>query len=1716
MFAIQPLYFKPFLTPHSTMVSQKALLLLLAFICCTPTIKVFSQNSSSATGSSYTLESRSSTSAGVYKPDGTLVRTLWSGVIKEAGTYQAEWDGTDDFQQQLPVDNYNIKVISNNVQYSWQGTIGNSSKEQVGPNIHRSLEPPNNIAIAGDNAYYAVGYAEKTPSHFQFALDAPQVKLNSFDGYGNQTTHYVCTDGTNLYWTGWDNYQDEYSWAYATKVSDNSLVNFSNGSSYQVRYGKKYSSVIDLRASKAKPSGIAVSSNYIFVSYRASGFISVLNKNTGALVRTIAFTTPSALAIDGNNIWICSGSNTLNKYPINSDGTLGGASTSIAGLSSPADVRVNGTMLAVVDGGTSQQIKTYNTTTGSAIWTLGQMGGSLTSPVVANDRFGFWIIGESDGVKADFGGIAFASDGTFWICDPSNRRMLHYDGNRNFIESIIYQAKTYTCFVDPNNHSKVFANLMEFQVDYTTADIKKAWTHKYNWEGTFKAGYGLQEGIKNVTTLSNGRTYGLVTRAAGGIEVVELLPSSGLRYTGVLILQGGLKIYPNGDIYSLLGTAVNETQTWQKKTLTGFDASNNPVYTSFQTVLTNSETDIRQPRLSGSKVLPWEVTSSNVLACFKGNAEQPNGENVYHLGGLNVATGKWIWKTSLSTSRNYEGEFPTDGFFDIGNGSEYQGNVAMAIDRNIIWGYHGEFWKGSQVNKWNHYYDNGLFVGQFGFTGPEFNDNPIKAAGFAGNAFSPSIIKEGDDYYMYHNDESVHGGILRWKITGLNTIKEQTIPITSSYVRTDEKASLRGVDLMAGLPDRGTLTSNTAGWTITPSANDSRWTARSNFFTYDKRKSPDLYVTYNVGETGVNTINRDLGQNSNLSNWEITGKLGYHNCEPNSPDGKGLNQYLDVLDNSGKIIVRFYQQINYTTGTTTIYANNAPIFGGRVVDMKELVKYFLSFVITKSGSNISVTYNGKSAVVTSEYDREANMSNPTTLRLYFSNVGGMLYEKFIGISDFRFITSNVSTIPAPPTIVADDAANTLTASHPLGTSEILVSENGSAFVEYPGQINVGVVERTEGYWRFKTKASLPQRNESDVVNSPAFFEVGVQRCSATGTILHEVWNNVSGAYISSNNWSNKANNVSPLTIFEAPSNIGDNYAARIRGFICAPQSGNYTFWISGDDATELWLSTDADPANKRKIAFNTSYTAVRNWERYASQRSVQIYLKAGYKYYIEALHKEEYGEDHLAVAWQLPDGSLEAPIAGSHLSPFNPDFVITPVTPCSATGTILHEVWNNVNGSNINSNNWSKKADNISPLAEFEAPQNFGDNFAARIRGYICPPESGNYTFWISGDDATELWLSTDADPANKIKIAYSVSATYSRNWGMFDSQKSFQIYLRAGNKYYIEALHKEASGADHLAVAWQFPSGSMEAPIAGSHLSPFDPDFDKTPVIPCSATGTISHEVWNNVNGLNVNSNNWNNKSNSTTILTALEAPQNIGDNYAARIRGYICPPLSGNYTFWISGDDATELWLSTDSDPGNKIKIAYNVFATYFRNWSMFDSQKSFKIYLRAGNKYYIEALHKEVGGADHLSVAWQLPDGTMEAPIPGSRLSPFNPDFNTTLNARVLTGTAVSANESLGANTPQVIANQTMSQGLIDWKIYPNPIIGNNISIQSGFIPKGDYNLLLVNGLGQTIFKKSVAHGGGPFNYSISLSSRLSKGSYVLNISGKDVRFTKKLLK
>ncbi|MDP6047728.1 MAG: Ig-like domain-containing protein [Phycisphaerae bacterium] len=187
-----------------------------------------------------------------------------------------------------------------------------------------------------------------------------------------------------------------------------------------------------------------------------------------------------------------------------------------------------------------------------------------------------------------------------------------------------------------------------------------------------------------------------------------------------------------------------------------------------------------------------------------------------------------------------------------------------------------------------------------------------------------------------------------------------------------------------------------------------------------------------------------------------------------------------------------------------------------------------------------------------------------------------------------------------------------------------------------------------------------------------------------GFILWEYWNGIGGGLaglLNNPNYPNSPTDWDLLTIFEAPTNWNDGYGTRMRGYIFPPDTGNYTFWIASDDASQLFLSTNESPANAVKIAEVTGWTPSRQWFNNASQKSVEIPLVAGQKYYIEAIHIEGGGGDNLSVAWELPDGTFEGPVPGIRLSPFVSSNDITPpstpgaVTATAASSTQVDVAW---------------------------------------------------------------------------------------------------------------------------------------------------------------------------------------------------------------------------------------------------------------------------------------------------------------------------------------------------------------------------------------------------------------------------------------------------------
>ncbi|MHC4560509.1 MAG: PA14 domain-containing protein, partial [Planctomycetota bacterium] len=186
-------------------------------------------------------------------------------------------------------------------------------------------------------------------------------------------------------------------------------------------------------------------------------------------------------------------------------------------------------------------------------------------------------------------------------------------------------------------------------------------------------------------------------------------------------------------------------------------------------------------------------------------------------------------------------------------------------------------------------------------------------------------------------------------------------------------------------------------------------------------------------------------------------------------------------------------------------------------------------------------------------------------------------------------------------------------------------------------------------------------------------------------------------------------------------------------------------------------------------------------------------------------------------------------------------------------GNILYEYWDGISGTAVSGltgdPRYPDSPDESLWWQTFEGQVGRGDNYGIRARGYVSPPVSGDYIFWISGDDECQLWLSTDEDPANIDQVSHVTGWTNSREWTKYPEQKSKPISLQAGQRYYIEALMKEGGGGDSLAVGWGGP-GIGEGPviIEGKYLSPVLTSYAKvmqTAREPNPADGSIHSDTW-------------------------------------------------------------------------------------------------------------------------------------------------------------------------------------------------------------------------------------------------------------------------------
>ncbi|MFN8446528.1 MAG: PA14 domain-containing protein [Caldilineaceae bacterium] len=163
------------------------------------------------------------------------------------------------------------------------------------------------------------------------------------------------------------------------------------------------------------------------------------------------------------------------------------------------------------------------------------------------------------------------------------------------------------------------------------------------------------------------------------------------------------------------------------------------------------------------------------------------------------------------------------------------------------------------------------------------------------------------------------------------------------------------------------------------------------------------------------------------------------------------------------------------------------------------------------------------------------------------------------------------------------------------------------------------------------------------------------RCARTGAALRSFWFHMAGSLIEDltrdPRFPNQPDQIQLFNELDAAPNLEDDYADRIQGYLCPTQSGEYTFWIAGDDQSQLWLSSDSDSKNIQLIAWVPEWTYHQEWEKYSEQKSQKIFLVANQAYYFEVLHKESVRDDNLSIAWQSPT-LVRQIISGRNLVPY--------------------------------------------------------------------------------------------------------------------------------------------------------------------------------------------------------------------------------------------------------------------------------------------------------------------------------------------------------------------------------------------------------------------------------------------------------------------------------
>jgi|CXWL01.1.fsa_nt_gi hypothetical protein len=90
---------------------------------------------------------------------------------------------------------------------------------------------------------------------------------------------------------------------------------------------------------------------------------------------------------------------------------------------------------------------------------------------------------------------------------------------------------------------------------------------------------------------------------------------------------------------------------------------------------------------------------------------------------------------------------------------------------------------------------------------------------------------------------------------------------------------------------------------------------------------------------------------------------------------------------------------------------------------------------------------------------------------------------------------------------------------------------------------------------------------------------------------------------------------------------------------------------------------------------------------------------------------------------------------------------------------------------------------------------------------------------------------------------------------------------------------------------------------------------------------------------------------------------------------------------------------------------------------------------------------------------------------------------------------------------------IVKVNLDKSVKDVTVYPNPVRGGYISLQSSDLSKGNYSVRIFNASGQQVYARRLSHSGGAINQTIQLPSGIRSGMYGIQLDSDGMKVMSK---